>query len=174
MFNFMKTAAPASTGPSASNLKAKRNYNLAHSKSRVANILAKPGQVTYTNKERIQKEYEQAIAELRKLEKPVESAGALKSIASKLHQALNSAEARETGAVVITIPVGVAQLAYKALMVFIAALVLVFWDIPTMGSIPLSAYVLPNKGFNTTKDAYAEARKFTGANSGIGSVKDFA
>jgi hypothetical protein len=172
MFNFLKTA-PAATGPSASNLKAKRNYNLAHSKSRVANVLSKPGQVTYTNKVRIQKEYEQAIAELRKIERPVETASAVGSIAEKLRQAINSPEAKETGAVVITIPVGLAQLAYKALMVFVAALVLVFWDIPTMGTIPLSAYIAPNRGFNTTRNAYAEARRFTGANSGLGTVKNF-
>ena len=164
MFNFLKTSTPAASN-AASSLTAKRNYNLAHSKSRVANVLRKPGQVTYTNKERIQQEYEKAVGELRKIEKPAETAGALNALATKLRDALNSAEAKQTGAVVITIPVGVAQLAYKAMLLFIAALVFVFWDIPTMGTIPLSAYIAPNASFNTTKDFYGEAKHFVGMNS---------
>jgi len=164
---------PTTVAPTVSNLMAKRNYNLAHSKSRVANYLAKPGSVTYTNKERIRNEYQKAVDALRKVEKPAETASALGSIASQLKEALKSPQARETGAVVITIPVGVAQLAYKAMMIFIAALVLIFWDIPTMGMIPLSAYIAPNAKFNTTKNAYGEARRFTGANSNIGTVKNY-
>lgn len=166
-----------STTPTVSNLKAKRNYNLAHSKSRVANYLSKPGNFKYTNKERIRNEYQKAVDELRKIEKPVETASALGSIAAQLKEGLKSPQARETGAVVITIPVGVAQLAYKAMMVFIAALVFVFWDIPTMGTIPLSAYILPNAQFNTTRNAYSGARKLTGANKpnnrGLGTVENF-
>lgn len=146
-----------------STLKAKRNYNLKHSKSKVANVLGVPGQVRYTNKERIESEYQKAIDELRKLEKPVESASALKTMTEKVQKALESQEARETGAVVITIPVGVAQLFLKLARVFLAALVFLFWDIPSMGQIPMSAYMLPNKNFNTTANAYNKARRFTGA-----------
>ena len=179
LFNFFtgRKAAPTVATPIISNLKAKRNYNLAHSKSRVANYLSKPGTVTYTNKERIRSEYQKAVDELRKIEKPTQTASALGSIAAQLKEGLKSPKARETGAVVITIPVGVAQLAYKAMMVFIAALVFVFWDIPTMGTIPMSAYLLPNAQFNTTRNAYGEARKYTGANKGnsnnIGIVENF-
>lgn len=165
-FNFLrgtKATTPAVT-PSLSNLKAKRNYNLAHSKSRMANILSKPGQVVYTNKQRIRDEYEKAVDTLRKIEKPQETATALQQLAAQLKKAIQSPEAKETGAVVITLPVGVAQLAFKALLLFVSALVLVFWDIPTMGMIPLSAYIAPNAKFNTTRNAYREARKYTGAN----------
>jgi hypothetical protein len=153
----------AAATPTASNLSAKRNYNLKHSKSRVANVLGTPGQFKYTNKERIESEYKKAIDELKKIEKPQETASALKSIAASIETALKSDSARTAGAVTITIPIGVAQLAYKAMMLFVAALAFVFWDIPTMGSVPLSAYVLPNRNFNTTKSAYESAKRFTGA-----------
>ena len=150
---------------STNTLKAKRNYNLKHSKSRVANVLGTPGQIRYTNKERIESEYQKAISELRKLDKPVESASALRTVTEKVKTALESQEAREAGAVVITIPIGVAQLFLKVARVMLSAFVFLFWDIPTMGSVPLSPYVLPNKNFNTTKNVYNTMRKFTGANT---------
>jgi hypothetical protein len=128
--------------------------------------------VKYTNKERIESEYKKAIDELKKIEKPQETASALRSLAASMKQAVESDTARTAGAVTITLPIGVAQLAYKAMMVFIAALIFVFWDIPTMGSIPVSAYVMPNRGFNTTKSAYESAKRFTGA-TGNGGVVDY-
>jgi hypothetical protein len=154
-----------SVNSSTNALKMKRNYNLKHSKSRVANVLGAPGQIRYTNKERIESEYQKAISELRKLDKPVESASALRTVTEKVKTALESQEAREAGAVVITIPIGVAQLFLKVARVMLSAFVFLFWDIPTMGSIPLSPYVLPNKNFNTTKNVYNTMRKFTGANT---------
>lgn len=168
IFNLL-TGKSKNTTPTASNLSGKRNYNLKHSKSKVANILGTPGQFKYTNKERIESEYKKAIDELKKIEKPQETTSALRTLAASMKQALESDAARTAGAVTITIPVGVAQLAYKAMMVFIAALLFVFVDLPSMGSIPLSAYALPNKGFNTTKSAYEGAKRFTGAttNSGV-------
>jgi hypothetical protein len=162
---------PANTA--ASTLKAKRNYNMAHSKSRVANILSAPGQVRYTNKERIEETYQKAIAELKAIEKPAETTSAIRMIAGNVEQALKSQEARETGAVVLTIPVGVAQLFLKAMRVFLAALLFIFVDIPSMGSIPTSASVLPNKGFNTTMNLYGKARKFTGANTASRNVMNY-
>ena len=151
-----------------SNLKAKRNYNLAHSKSRVANILSTPGQFKYTNKATIQARYEKAIQELQKIEKPQETVSALQSISVSLDSALHSQQARETGAVVITIPVGVAQLILKAIRLFISALVVIFVDLPLgfmSGSmaINLAASVAPNTRFNTTANVYERARGFTGA-----------
>jgi hypothetical protein len=56
--------APAVT---ESSLKAKRNYNMRHSKSRVANYTT--GNFKYTNKGRIEGEYQKALAELKKIEK---------------------------------------------------------------------------------------------------------
>jgi hypothetical protein len=47
-----------SVSSSTNVLKMKRNYNLKHSKSRVANVLGAPGQIRYTNKERIESEYQ--------------------------------------------------------------------------------------------------------------------
>jgi hypothetical protein len=151
------------TTPSVSNLQGKRNYNLKHSKSRVANILSTPGQVKYTNKERIESEYKKAIDELKKIEKPQETASALRTLAASMKEALQSDSARTAGAITITLPIGVAQLAYKAMLLFIAALVFLFIDIPSMGSIPLSAHIMPNRNFNTTKSAYDSAKRFTGA-----------
>jgi antitoxin component HigA of HigAB toxin-antitoxin module len=145
------------------NLKAKRNYNMKHSKSRVANVLGVPGQVRYTNKERIEGEYQKAIEELKKLEQPAESASALKTISEKIKKALESQEARETGAIVITIPVGVAQLFLKVARVMLAAFVFLFVDLPSMGTIPMSASVFPNSNFQTTTNMYNDARRFTGA-----------
>jgi antitoxin component HigA of HigAB toxin-antitoxin module len=155
------------------NLKAKRDYNLAHSKSRVANILGTPGNFKYTNKERIEENYQKAIAELKKLENPKETASALQTMISKVNTALQSPEARKTGAVVITVPVGIAQLFVKAAMLFLSALTFVFFDLPSMGSIPLSAALVPNRGFNTTKAAYNQAKRLTGANKSV-TVEEFA
>lgn len=143
-------------------LQAKRNYNLAHSKSRVANVLRAPGTVSYTNKERIEKQYQQAIEKLKTLEQPAETASALKSIATKLEAALQSQEARTAGAVTITIPVGVAQLAWKAMWIFLAAMAFLFIDIPSMGAMPLSSSLVPNRNFNTTRTAYGAAKRITG------------
>lgn len=157
------------TAPSPSNLRARRNYNLAHSKSRVANILATPGSVRYTNKEAIEAKYQQALAELKTIEKPKETVGALQQLSVSLDRAISSQAARETGAVVITIPVGIAQLAVKALRLFVAFLVVVFIDLPLgfMSGSPavnVAAGVAPNTSFNTTRAAYGKARQFTGAN----------
>lgn len=153
------------TNSAANTLKAKRNYNLKHSKSRVANVLGTPGQVRYTNKERIEASYQKALEELKAIEKPVETTSALRMVAENVETALKSQQARETGAIVLTIPVGAAQLFLKAVRVFIAAMLFIFVDIPSMGSIPTAAYALPNRGFNTTMNAYGRARKLTGANT---------
>jgi hypothetical protein len=154
--------------PSLSNVKAKRNYNLVHSKSRVANVLKTPGQVSYTNKQAIQARYEKAIQELQKIEKPKETVSALQMLSTKIDSALQSQTAKETGAIVITIPIGLAQLVAKALRLFLSALIVIFIDLPLgfmSGStaINLAAEVAPNRRFNTTAKAYQQARKFTGA-----------
>lgn len=159
------------------NLKAKRNYNLAHSKSRVANILSAPGQVKYTNKEAIEARYQKAIQELQKIEKPQETVSALQTMSASLETALRSKAAKETGAIVITIPVGVAQLAFKAIRLFLSVLIVIFIDLPLgflSGSpaVDLAAAVAPNRTFNTTAKAYQQARAFTGANT-VATVKNY-
>ena len=155
-------------GASLLSLKAKRNYNFARAKSRVANILAKPGQFQYTEKQNIEAKYRAAIEQLKTVEKPKETVSALQSLSNSLETAVKSQGARETGAVVITIPVGVAQIALKALRLFLSILVLVFVDLPLgimAGStaVNLAAAVAPNLSFNTTTKAYGKARMFTGA-----------
>lgn len=165
-FDFF-TTKPANTN--ALNLRAERNYNLAHSKSRVSNVLARPGEFKYTNKNAIQARYEKAIQTLQQLEKPKESVSALRALSTSLETALESQRARETGAVIITIPIGVAQLAIKALRLFLSVLVVIFIDLPLgimAGSpaINMAAGVAPNTRFNTTSAMYTKARGFTGAN----------
>jgi hypothetical protein len=164
--SFWKTNA---TAKAASNLKAKRNYNLAHSKSRVANVLQRPGQFEYTHKQAIEGRYQEALALLRSVEQPKETATALQQLSASIDRALSSQTVRETGAVVITVPVGVAQLALKALRLFLSILIVVFIDLPLgfMSGSPavnLAASVAPNTKFNTTASLYQKARQFTGAN----------
>ena len=161
IFDFF-TGSKTNNTSNTNALQAKRNYNLAHSKSRVANVLRAPGTVSYTNKERIEKQYQQAIEKLKTLEQPAETASALQTIATKLQQALESQEARTAGAVTITIPIGVAQLAWKAMWIFLAAMAFLFIDIPTMGTMPLSTSLVPNRNFNTTQKAYGAAKRITG------------
>ncbi len=172
IFNLL-TGKPKNAGPTASNLKAKRNYNLAHSKSRVANILGTPGNFKYTNKERIEANYQKALETLKTIEKPAESASALRTVVERVQKGLESQEARTAGAIAITIPVGVAQLFVKLGMLFLAVMAFVFVDIPSMGSVPISAYLAPNRGFNTTRAAYNQAKRMTGVNAGQTVVKDF-
>jgi hypothetical protein len=164
LFDFFSSSAPTVSAEETA-LKAKRNYNLKHSKSKVANILGTPGEVKYTNKERIQKEYESAVQELKKIENPKETASALKTLATTIQTALDSQTARKAGAITITLPVGLAQLAFKALMLFLAAMTFLFIDVPSFGQIPVSTTFLPNRGFNTTKAVYNQAKKATGVNN---------
>lgn len=163
MFNLLVGKPKTPTVPTESNLKAKRNYSMTHSQAKVANVLRKPGQFSYTNKERIESEYQKAIAELKKIEKPKETASALQTLATKLRDAAESDAARKAGAVTITIPVGVAQLAWKAMWFFVAAMAFLFIDIPSMGTIPVSAALAPNRNFNTTRSTYDWAKEKTGA-----------
>ena len=169
-FDFLSSGTSANTA--ALNLKAKRNYDLAHSKSRVANVLAKPGQVTYTNKAAIQERYEKAIQQLQSLEKPKETFTALQRLSNSLNTAIESDAAREAGAVVITIPFGVAQLAAKAIRVFLSIMIVIFIDLPLgflSGSpaVNVAASVAPNTRFNSTQAVYQKARNFTGAKKGV-------
>ena len=161
-FDFLTGKTNNTSTVAESNLKAKRNYNIKHSKSRVANVLGTPGAFKYTNKTRIEEDYQKALAELKKIEKPAETQSALKTLATSMETALKSNTARKAGAITITIPIGVAQLAYKAMMIFLAVMAFLFIDLPSMGSIPLSTSLVPNKGFNTTRAAYNQAKRLTG------------
>jgi hypothetical protein len=170
MFDFLTgKSKQANIVQQVSSLEAQRNAAVKKSKSRVANFLSKPGEVVYTNKNRIRQEFHQKIEDLMmQIEQPEQSKSALESLSSGLESALKSQRARETGAVVLTIPVGVAQLAAKVLRVFLAIFALFIG----MGSAffgaegavaHLVSMVAPNNKFNTTRAAYQRAREFTGA-----------
>ena len=145
-------------------LKAKRNYNLSHSKSRVSNVLGKPGSFAYTDKERISINYKKAIDTLKEIEDPKETIRTFQSVVTNMETLLKSEKAREDGAIVLTIPFGVAQALTKGIRVFLSALLFFVVDIPSMGSIPTSAYVFPDGYFDTTHKFYSKMRKLTGAN----------
>lgn len=162
-----------------SNAKAKAAYNLAHSKSRVANIFAKPGQVVYTNKDRIRSELQQKIeqiadeygivsedfAEIKRSAEgvsPKEAVSSLKSFAQMLNE--KTIEAAPTGAaVVLTLPVFAAQLLYKAIWIFIAIWIFfasiggILMGSDTSGLIKAA---LPNAKFNTTKSSFVWLRNY--------------
>ena len=173
-------STPSSTAATAiSNAKAKAAYNMAHSKSRVANILRKPGQVVYTNKERIQSELKDKIRsiasqyglseeDLEEAAKSTEGIGvkdavdSLKTFAKMLKEKTREA-APTGGAVVLTIPLAAAQLFYKAMWVFIAFFL--FWI--SIGGILMGAdtsglvtAALPNAGFNTTQSGFRYIRNY--------------
>lgn len=160
------------------NLKARQTYNLAHSKSRVANYLKTPGSFQYTNKQAIEERYEKALADIQSMDKPKETFSALQQLSASLDRAITSQAARETGAVVITVPVGIAQLALKALRLFLSFLIVVFIDLPLgflSGSpaVNLAAAVAPNTKFNTTAAMYQRARQFTGADGPMPAVVNY-
>jgi hypothetical protein len=152
-----------------SSLEAQRNAAVKKSKSRVANFLSKPGEVVYTNKNRIRQEFHQKIENLMmQIQQPEQSKSALETLSSGLESALKSQSARETGAIVLTIPIGVAQLAVKVLRIFLAVFALFIG----MGSAffgsegavsELVGMAAPNTNFTTTRTAYNWARKKTGA-----------
>lgn len=161
------------------NLEAQKTAAVRKSKSRVANVLSQPGKVVYTNKARISANFDAKIQELMsQIEKPQESASAVKSIVSSVETALKSQAARQTGAVVITIPVFVAQLFVKAARVFLAVMVFFFGLVPeafgSEGAISnLVGKALPNRTFNTTARVYNAAKKFTGVVNSPPSVQEY-
>lgn len=135
------------------------------SQSRVANILAQPGEFKYTDKERIFYEYQDLMD---KIEKPQESVSAVATVIQSMETALKSPAARETGAVVITLPVFIVQLFIKAARVFLALMIFLFGIGPSLfgaeNALAKAVYAAaPNVTFNTTEAAYKYARKVTGA-----------
>ena len=152
-----------------SSLEAQRNAAVKKSKSRVANILSKPGEFVYTNKNRIRQEFHQKIEDLMmQIKQPEQSKSALETLSTGIENALKSQRARETGAVVLTIPVGVAQLAVKVLRIFLAVFALfIGMGSAFLGSegavAALVGMAAPNAKFNTTRAAYQQARELTGA-----------
>lgn len=161
------------------NLEAQKTAAMRKSKSRVANVLSAPGTVIYTNKQRISGEFDTKIKELMsQIENPSETASALNTVVSSVENALKSQSARQTGAIVITIPVLVGQLFIKAARIFLAVMVFMFGLAPAMmGSETAVAEIVkgvaPNTQFNTTKAAYARAKQFTGVENGGIRVEDY-
>lgn len=170
VFDFLSGKSKnANVEQQVSSLEAQRNAAVRKSKSRVTNVLSRPGEVVYTNKNRIRKEFQEKIeALLSQIEQPEQSKSAIESLTSGIESALKGQRVRETGAVVLTIPVGVAQLAVKVLRVFLAIFLLFIGAAPAfMGAdgavAQLVSMTAPNNKFNTTRAAYQRAREFTGA-----------
>lgn len=171
----MGTPPPSQVYPNvrtaASTAKATRNYQMAHSKSRVANVLSKPGSVVYTNKERIEREYQDKVRRISEsfgvpLDEVRGGLEAAKTMTQKetvstlrtLENALEDAIVKNPKAAVVTVTltVGVAQLAFKALRVMIAMFVFVMalpFAITNMfdGLPYLLKEMLPDTSFNTTR-----------------------
>ena len=155
----------------ATTARATRNYQMAHSKSRVANVLSKPGQVVYTNKERIEKEYQNNLERIASsfgvsMEEISRGLEASKSISQKetvgtlhkLENAIEEAIAKNPKAAVVTVTltIGLAQLAFKvlrimvAMFIFIMALPLAISNM--FDGLPyLMKELMPNASFNTTR-----------------------
>jgi hypothetical protein len=156
----------------------KRNQNLAKSKARVANILGTPGEFKYTNKERIESEFQSKIAaieaqygitheEILDGVADAQSLGA-KDVTGTLRDMKNRLEEQivavgpTAAAVTLTIPVGLAQIAVKVFRIMLAIAIFMLATIPaglmgvnaTTTSMAMSA-VLPNTNFTTTKNSFA-------------------
>ena len=153
-----------------SNARAKAAYNMAHSRSRVANVLSQPGKVVFTNKERIQSELKAKLktvaAELGISEEDLEEATSsaeemntkdairsVKSFTQILKQKIKEA-APTGGAVVLTIPVGMAQLLYKAFWVCIAIIAFIWAIFENADPTAAASAALTNSDFSTTSKAY--------------------
>lgn len=151
--------------------RASRNYQMAHSKSRVANVLSEPGSVSYTNKERIEREYKNNLERISasfgvSMEELSRGLEASKDISQKeaistlksLEDSIDEAIRRNPKAATITIAisVGSAQLIFKSMRVMIAAFVfmlaLPFSITHMFDGLPyLMKEILPNSNFNTTR-----------------------
>jgi hypothetical protein len=158
------------TSKAEANLKESRDYKLRHAKSRVANYLGsskgerKPGNFRYTNKDRIEKEFEDALQKLKEEENPKDIANASKTLLSELEKGiykLNTQGTRTAAAITITLPIGIAQLLIKVLKLAFFALGMVF---PPLLAFMDSKQVdsLMNMKFNTTKEIYGNAKNRIG------------
>jgi hypothetical protein len=166
----------------------KAAYNMAHSKSRVANLglsMANKnngtfGNVRYTNKERIQSELDQKIEQIgaafgisheelmdgvaaSSSTNPAEVTSTVKELKARIEQQL-AASGPTAAAITLTIPVGLAQLALKAFRVWLAFVVFCIALMPVglMGanvSKPVTA-ILPNMSFNTTKNSFSYLKSY--------------
>jgi len=175
LFDAFQTPTMRNMGlAAAAGVKSRGAYNLAHSKSRVANVLSQPGTVRYTNKERIQSEIDEKIDDIKEeygltdedlvkvtdwaaTIKPKEAVNSMKTLSNQIRDAVNSA-APTAAAVTITIPIALAQLAWKVLRIFIA-IWLFLLAIPgsMLGMANVSgpvAAVLPNANFQTSKNSF--------------------
>ena len=164
------TAMFTNARAAATTAKSVRNYKMAHSKSRVANVLSKPGSVVYTNKERIEKEYHDKLKRIStsfgvsmdEIQKGMEASKEISqkeavSILKKLEDSIDEAIRKNPKAAVVTvaISIGTAQAVFKALRVMIAAFVFLIAlpaSIANMfdGLPYLMKEILPNSSFNTT------------------------
>jgi hypothetical protein len=139
--------------------------------SRISNlqrtIAAKGEYVPSLNSQLAQAKFDETMKLIKQREGRYQPVSALRDMLARLQDGLQKASTSDTTrkveAITLTIPVGIAQVIVKALMIVIAFLVFVFVELPSMGSIPASAYLLPNTGFETTEQAYEKMKQITGA-----------
>lgn len=169
--NRVNRMSTPSTQNTAAKALANRNYEMRHAKSRVANVLGTPGEFKYTNKERIEREYQDRLQKISvSLGVPLsevkegmnevkdvsqkETVGVMRSLGDTIDQAIKR---NPTATVVtVTLSVGLAQLAVKVMRVMVAFFV--FWlALPAVlfnlfeGLPYMLKEILPNTQFNTTK-----------------------
>ena len=175
------TATPAQSA--ANNAKQRAAINMARSKSRVANILTTPGEVVYTNKERIASELADKLASIsqeygvdlddlkrdvtEKKMPPKTVVDTLKNLTNQLKPQLQAGPTAGQKAFIITIPFALGQLTFKVLR-FALYITLTFLALMTaIGSggmmMPSTmnpfAFVAPNASFNSTKNFYNKKLK---------------
>jgi hypothetical protein len=162
----------------ANNAKQRAAINMARSKSRVANILTTPGEVVYTNKERIASELADKLTSIsqeygvdlddlkrdvtEKKMAPNTVVDTLKNLTNQLKPQLQAGPTAGQKAFVITIPFALGQLTFKVLR-FALYITLTFLALmTTIGSggmiIPSTmnpfASIAPNGNFSSTKSFY--------------------
>jgi hypothetical protein len=166
----------------------KAAYNMAHSKSRVANLglsMANKtngsfGELRYTNKERIQEELDDKIDEIAAVldislqelmsgaaasstTNPAEVTSIIKDLKTSIEQQL-AATAPTAAAITLTIPIGLAQLLVKVFRVLLAFVVfcigLMSASVMTTNISGAVSTVLPNMKFNTTKNSFSYLKTY--------------
>ena len=188
IFGFGGPSKPRQYALEALEAESKGDYNMAHSKSRVANLglsMANKnngtfGELRYTNKERIQEELDQKIFEIAaafdisqqelmdgvtasSTTNPAAVTSTIKDLKIRIEQQL-AASGPTAAAITLTIPIGLAQLILKAFRVCLAFVVfcvaLMSSGLMTTNVSRSVSSVLPNAKFNTTKNSFSYLKSY--------------
>jgi len=167
----------------ANNAKQRAAFNMARSKSKVANILTSPGEVIYTNKERIASELADKLknissqygVDLSELERDVNETkiapntvvDTLTNLTNQLKTQIQAGPTPGQKAFVITVPFAIGQFTFKVLRVALYVTLTFLALLTTIGSggmiIPSTmnpfASIAPNGNFSSTKNFYNKKLK---------------